>query len=568
MIGSIDLFIFKLFTIFWAIILSKTFHSQPFSLPNMSNPSAHPDWSRPVEEQLSALSLEQKVAQLIHTTVNPCVEALDLARDFGGISPGGVFLFPGTQAQMKAAVAAINEACPLKPVISSDLENGAGRMIKDATVFPDLMGIAATDSEAWARQVGEAAALEGRACGIHWSFGPVVDINANPSNPITNTRSFGDDPERIRRLSTAMIQGMQSAGMAATAKHFPGDGFDDRDQHICTTVNPLSVEDWHRLSGRMFKGAIDAGVWTMMTGHIALPSVAPGEDGTPESAMPCTLEPRLIEGLLRGELGFGGLVISDAMGMGGVTAHGKRKTILVGAINAGCDMVLFTSPDRDYRLLLEAARSGEISPARLDEAVARVLALKQKLFAWPAEPVGPERVEAHRALATTIADQAITLRRDRHGCLPLDLGQGTRVLSFHVRGDPAYHVDAVDTLLRERGCEVDRIDETSDPFPSEEALEAYDVLLVHFVYGPTWCTGRIRPAGNIMRPLTSLVAAHHPRTAMISYGSPYIEREFPHAPCVIDAYSPDPATIEAVVKVLTGAIKPQGRSPVQAMSRK
>jgi beta-N-acetylhexosaminidase len=530
----------------------------------MSTNAAITDWNHPVDDLLSTLSLEEKVAQLIHTTVNPCAETFDLARDFGGISPGGVFLFPGTQAQMKAAVEAINQACPVKPLISSDLENGAGRMIKDATVFPDLMGIAAADNEAWARQVGEAAALEGRACGIHWSFGPVVDINANPSNPITNTRSFGDDPERIARLSSALIRGMQDAGMAATAKHFPGDGFDDRDQHICTTVNPLSVEDWHRLSGRMFKSAIDAGVWTMMTGHIALPSVAPGPEGTPESALPCTLEPRLIDALLRRDLGFNGLVISDAMGMGGVTSRGRRANILVDAVNAGCDMVLFTSPDRDYQLLLEAARSGKISPARLDEAVRRVLALKQKLFAWPTEPVSPERVDTHRQWAAMIANQAITLRRDERGCLPLGLAEGARILSFHVRGDPAYHVDAVDAQLRARGYDVHHVDESSENFPPESELEAYDALLIHFVYGPTWCTGRIRPAGNIMRPLTGLVAAHHPRTIMISYGSPYIEREFPHAPCVIDAYSPDPATIEAVINVLTGAIKPQGRSPVQA----
>jgi beta-N-acetylhexosaminidase len=438
--------------------------------------------------------------------------------------------------------------------------------VKDATKFPDMMAVAAADDEDLAYAMGRAAALEGRACGIHWSFGPVMDINANPLNPITNTRSLGDDPDRVSRLGRRIIRGMQDYGFCACAKHFPGDGYDFRDQHVCTTINPLPMDAWHRLSGRMFRDAIQAGVWSVMIGHIALPACDPGGGHSLRSAPPATLSRKLVTGLLRGELGFDGLIITDALGMGGILTRATRRELLLGALEAGCDMLLFVDLKGDFEILLQAARDGHLSEDRIDNSVRRILGLKVQLgLDQHTAPTAMEDTvrEEIRAASRHIAEKAITVVEDRHRALPLDLAAGKHVLSFHLRGDPLYNVDAIDNRLRERGLEVTRITE-QDPSPLwyDELLNAADFLLVHVVYGPSWMTNRIRPVGNALRELVMRISVHDPRVVFIAYGSPYLLLDFPEIPALLNAYSPDPATQEAVVRVLTGELAPAGRSPV------
>jgi len=267
----------------------------------MPQPDPHSPW---VNATLAALSLDQKIGQLLHGCVSPGATPAEIDGVLAGVQPGGMFLFSGTFAQFGAATAHLQSRSPVPMVISSDLENGAGRIIQDATIFPDLMALAATDDLELAAAMARAAAREGRAAGVHWTFGPVVDINANPHNPITNTRSLGDRPDTIAAFAKTLIHEMQTHGLCATAKHFPGDGFDDRDQHVCTTVNPLRLDQWHASSGRLFKEAMEAGVWSMMIGHIALPAVDPGAGRHLSDAPPATLSPKIVQGLLRETLGF------------------------------------------------------------------------------------------------------------------------------------------------------------------------------------------------------------------------------------------------------------------------
>jgi len=257
-----------------------------------------------VETTLQQLSLDDKIGQLLHPPIPPTMSSEQFEELTAGIQVGGVFFFPGTRDDFQNCAHMIQQRSKVPALIASDLENGAGRMVKDATQFPDLMALAAADDAELARTMGEAAAVEGRALGVHWTFGPVVDINVNAHNPITNTRSFGDDPARITRLSTPLIRAMQDHGLCATAKHFPGDGFDDRDQHIATTINPLTMEQWWNLSGRMFAEARDAGVWSMMIGHVSLPAWDPGEGQHMQEAPPGTLSRPIVTDLLREQMGF------------------------------------------------------------------------------------------------------------------------------------------------------------------------------------------------------------------------------------------------------------------------
>ena len=516
-----------------------------------------------VEARLGELSIDRKIGQLLSAIVHPGGERLDLDKELGGIEPGSVYLMSSTAAQMTRAAAAVQQHCSVPVAVTADFEHGAGRTMTDVPQFPEPMGIAATgDSEA-AYRVGRAAALQGRACGVHWALGPVVDINANPHNPITNTRAFSDETETVVEFSGRMIRGMQDHGLAACAKHFPGDGYDDRDQHNCTSVNPLSRERWLEESGRAFTEAIhSAGVWSIMIGHIALPAFDPGDGQAP----PATLSRKLLTGLLREELGFDGVIMTDAMNMGGVTSWGSRETTVLGAILAGCDVILFSDPPRDFKILKDAFDRGELTEARINASVRRILRLKEMLGlhedAGP-RPLAPEAAAEIREDSRRIAEWSVTLVRDDQQFLPLNLTRGTRALVFHFRSQPRYNVDGLDKLLAERGVEVCRVDEDHlGDLPDEPSLRTFDAVIVALGFCPSWGTGRIRLDGVALRALARLVNLKLPNTVVISFGSPYHLYEFPRLPCYINAYSIYPPVQEAVVCVLSGEIPAAGRSPV------
>lgn len=520
-----------------------------------------------IEKQLAAMTLEEKIGQVLHPYVLPQHNLEDIRKKFSKIKPGGVFVMPGNRDEIAPCIETV-QACSSTPVvISCDLENGPGRMIKDATIFPDLMALAATRSTDLAREMARSAALEGLELGIHWTFGPIVDINANPQNPITNTRGLGDDPELISQLALTLIDEMQRNGLAATAKHFPGDGYDCRDQHVCTTINPLSREDWDRLSGEMFRRAINAGVWSIMIGHIALPSVYPGKGRTLADAPPATLSHRLTTELLRGGLGFDGMIVSDASFMGGVTSRGPREEIVPAMLMAGCDQILFCNLELDFQILLKAVQNGKVTEERLEDAVRRVLRLKQQLGLF-------ERVRGEALTADTragfaqssrkVAEAAITLVRDRLGALPLALGAGKRVLSYHLRADTTYNVDGMDDLLRATGAEVVRCtEEDVYKLPPDEEMQKFDAIILHWIYGPSWKTNRIRPNGNFLRDVILRLSMHDKRMVFVSYGTPYLLHDMPEIPALVNAYSPDAETQRAVLKLLTGELKPVGTSPVR-----
>jgi len=521
-----------------------------------------------VDRSLDGMNRKQKIGQLLHPSTQPHRSEADYREMLAGWEPGGLFLFPGTREQFAETTAMAQRLSPTPLIVSSDLENGAGRMVTDATIFPDLMALAAADSDELADAMGEAAAIEGRALGVHWTFGPVVDINAHPHNPICNTRSLGDDPHRIARLAARLIRSMQDRGLAATAKHFPGDGYDDRDQHLCTTVNPLDGETWRVKSGAMFQAAIDAGVWSIMIGHVALPAVDPGEGGSIDHAPPATLSHKLTTEMLRGELGFEGMIITDAMGMGGVRSWGTQAEVVVRAIRAGCDQILFSLPHIDGPAIEQALARGELTEARLDDAVRRQLELKARLglnestqpTPQPDAPTAARFADA----ADRLAETALTVVRAAPDAMPVRLEPGRKVVVVHTVADAAYHVDGFDDLLRARGVEVDsyRDDWDMPIFHDDERLASYEAILLPFVYGPTWMTNRIRVSGPQFRPSRRASELPHPKRIAISFGTPYLEYDLPRCPTVINAYSPDRRTQEAVVRLLAGEITPRGVSPV------
>lgn len=519
-----------------------------------------------VDKTLSEMTLDQKIGQLLHPCIQPSSPVEKRLEALGGVEPGGIFLFSGSRQQFLEITGWFQDRSPTPLVISADLENGAGNIVEDATRFPSLMGLAATDSEKLAYEMGRAAAVEGRSCGVHWSFCPVVDLCVNPHNPDSNTRTLGDNPDRVARLSQAMIQGMQENSLCATVKHFPGAGFDDRDQHLTNTINPLRMDQWVASSGRMFQEAFQLGVWSVMIGHLSLPAWDPGEGEHMQYSPPATLSKKIVTDLLRGRMGFDGVIITDALDMAGVTAWGKFDEIIPRVIEAGCDMILFSEAKRDFDILRGAVDDGRLSEERIEESARRILALKERLNLQrdiAPIPVADDDRTHFQQTSVNIAEKSITLVKDSHGALPLKFEQGVRVLSYHLRGDPEDNVDSFDDLLRQMGAEVVRFtEEDIDKVPRGHDFAEYDVVLLNIVLKPSWGTNRIRPAGNFMRDVWALITCHHPRLVMISYGSPYMSYEMPHVPLVVNAYSNDLNSQKAVLRILSGEIAANGVSPV------
>ncbi|MCL6458917.1 MAG: hypothetical protein K6T85_13000, partial [Gorillibacterium sp.] len=338
--------------------------------------------------------------------------------------------------QVKEATEQYKAATRIPLVFASDMENGCGSMIPGLTKMPFAMALGAARSEQLAYDYGKATALEAKLAGVNWTFSPVADLNLNRFNPITCIRAISDKPEWAIPLLKALVRGMQDHGLAGTAKHFPGDGCDYRDQHMMTTRNPLSREEWMKQHGAVFQALIDHGLMSIMTGHISLPSFQ--DNMEPGSRyLPATLSHELTDKLLKQKMGFSGVVVSDALIMGGYLKWFPRDASYLKSLQAGTDMMLW--PELSYFDTMERAiETGELPMKRLDDAVSRILRMKDqlglleqaKLASSNASPE-LERIEiaafAERT-ANAVAEQGLTLLRDEQQLLPLDPAHIRKVL--------------------------------------------------------------------------------------------------------------------------------------------
>jgi beta-N-acetylhexosaminidase len=327
-----------------------------------------------------ALAPRDKLAQLfVLLARGEPEEALEAIRAF---RPGGVTrIYSGDLAAEIDFVRQLDGIGPAPMLVSADLE-GSRMSLPFGTEVPNPLGLAAVDDIEATTAVSTIMAEEARAVGLNWSFTPVIDINAAWRSAIVGTRSFGSDVDRIERHALAQIAAFQAKGVAATVKHWPGEGFDDRDQHLVTTVNPLSLAEWEESFGRLYRSAIDAGVLSVMSAHIAFPAFVRelDPDARAEAFRPASLSRQLTHTLLRERLGFNGLIVSDATPMAGLGDWGPREETVPDLIIAGCDVILFTDDaNGDLMRLVKAIADGRLSQERVDDAVTRVLALKAAL---------------------------------------------------------------------------------------------------------------------------------------------------------------------------------------------
>ena len=467
----------------------------------------------------------------------------------------------------------VRQQAQVPMLVSADLE-GSRMSLAFGTEVPNPLALAAVDDVQASRAIARIMAEEARVMGINWTFTPVLDINAAFRSPIVATRGFGSDVARIERQALAQLEEFQAAGVAATVKHWPGEGFDDRDQHLVTTINPLSMVEWEATFGRLYRAAIDAGVLSVMSAHIALPAfvLAADPDAGVEAYRPASVSHALNVDLLRGQLGFNGVIVSDATPMAGFGAWGPREVMLPEVIAGGCDVILFThDPEADMGFVEAAIADGRISEARLDEAVTRVLGLKAALglqngFVPAARQKAALGTVQNKAVARAVTARAPTLVKDVHGLLPLSVARTRRVLV--VSGGivspmhPAPAPFEVPDLLRAEGFEVTL-------FVPEMAISPDDFDLMLYLFGEETLLTRGRIFLDWAKISGGLQGAmrrhwHEIPTLMISFGYPYYLYDAPRVSAYVNAYATMSTMQAAVVECLMGRANWNRNSPVDA----
>ena len=365
------------------------------------------------------------------------------------VKPSGIMLRPMSLENTVGAVAYLQRHANLPLLIAANLEKGASGAVTEGTNFASPMEIGATGDTEMAARLGEICGREASACGVNWAFAPIIDIDYNFRNPITNTQTFGSDPALVRDMGVAFVRAIQSQGMAAAIKHFPGDGCDERDQHLVTSINDLSCEQWDATFGEVYRASIEAGAKTCMVGHILQPAYSRKLNPAlkDEEMMPATLSAELVNGLLKEKLGFNGLVVTDATTMAGLAAAMPRHLAVSTAIACGCDMFLFCrNAGEDLAFMKQGILDGIITQERLKEAVCKVLALKASLRLPQKRADGTlipgmknaraaVGLEKHRRWAAECADRAVTLVKEEKGVLPLSPQRTKRLLFYPIQSE-------------------------------------------------------------------------------------------------------------------------------------
>ena len=532
-----------------------------------------------VEETLAAMSLQDRAGQVLMVRAfgkyypADAETRLDLTALVDDLALGGVILFRSQAYEATALLddlqVASAKAGHLTLLVAADFEWGAGFRIEGAVPFPTAMAVGATYDASTAEWMGAASARDARALGIHWIFAPVADVNVNPRNPVINVRAFGEDPQHVGGMVAAFVRGAQGGGVLATAKHFPGHGDTAVDSHIALPVLGHDSERLQAVELAPFRAAIEAGVASIMTAHMAVPAF------TADRWLPATLSRAVLTDLLRTQLRFEGLVVTDAMEMGGISRRWWSGQAAVEALVAGADMVLLSpNPRAVHAAVVRAVERGALSEQRLDDAVRRVLSAKVKLGLTGYED---EQLlaglsgsfalasEAHRA--QEVADAAVTLLRDRSALIPLDARVWNSVVVVGVsdNNQPAPTASLV-AALREPLANVaafsidgrTRGDEAAEIVAA--AAKARTVVLAVRV--------RIRSSsGKIALPprqasYAKMIAQLEVPTIVVALGSPYAVAAFPEASTVVAAYGWSEPLQRAVARALVGEIPFSGRLPV------
>lgn len=552
-------------------------------------------------KELKRMSLEQKIGQLISVGINATFLNQDseafkaLRHQVVDNHVGGIILFRGPVYESVVLVNRMQELAKYPLLISADLEAGSGMRFDDTVNFPWNMAIAATGNPDYARRAGELTAREARAMGIQQIYAPVSDVNNNAANPVINVRSYGEDPIEVSRYVAAFVEGAQHGGVIATAKHFPGHGDTATDSHRGLPEIDVTRERLNSIELVPFRSAVSAGVGAVMTGHIGLPlidstAITPlpkevklgpidtndgGEIVSEKGTMPTTLSPVMHE-ILRKDLKFDGLIVTDAMSMSGLTIYFTQEEASVRALEAGADLLLKPADvDAAFRGVYEAVKKGRLTEQRIEESTRKVLAAKYDLGLVQQRMTsvdGIDRIVGGKdalKLASEIADDAITLVRNDAKLMPLNLQPTSKVFNLAITNgdDRAWVAQPFVSALSRQGVKAETIvlDDRSTEADVRRAIDKAsraDVTIVSMY-------GRVRSgqARSVALPepgtkaLNDLIEHKTPLVG-ISFGNPYILMSFPKLQTYLVAFGDMQSLQEAGARAMLGQINVNGRLPI------
>lgn len=558
------------------------------------------DAERWVTQTLATLALDDRIGQLIAPAFDSTYLPTDsdefdrltrVMRDshagaviaFGGTEPSPqVLLNPsygsvvlGNPLALAATLNRLQAAAPVPLLTTADFEFGAGMRIAGATRFPRAMALGAAGDEQLAFEAGRVTAIEGRAMGVHVNFAPVADVNNNARNPVINTRSFGEDPARVGALVAAYVRGLQQGGMLATLKHFPGHGDTETDSHLGLPLLTHPRDRLDALELPPFRSGLAAGASAVMVAHVELPALD-------HDKMPATFSRAVVTDLLRRDLAFDGLVVTDAMKMDAITTMVPPGEAAVRAVRAGADLVL-DSPDpvAAFAAVKAAVAGGQIERRQIDASTTRVLRAKARLGLHRTRTVVTDSVplsvgsRQHQAVARTISERSLTLIKDEGDRVPLRLSRTGSVLYLSVLDYPSgWRIAAPSRTiipeLKQRWAATDAVEVSDRSTPNEldlvRAMAAkYDAIVAGVFVRVSSGTGRLDLAPSIIRLLQDLSRGSTRRgqpMAAVFFGSPYAAASVPEVPAMLLTYDLSDLAEASAVRALAGEIPIGGHLPI------
>lgn len=533
-----------------------------------------------VNDTYSSMAIEEKIGQLFCPIVFTKDEK-ELQELINKKHIGGMLYREGSGEEIRQAHKILQDASKIPLLTASNLEYGGNGSAVEGTYFGREMLVSATQDIKKAYQLGKVSCSEGAAVGVNWAFAPVVDIDRNYHNPITNVRTFGDNVDTIIEMGKAYIEAAHEEGVATSVKHFPGDGIDERDQHLLTSVNSLSCEEWDNTYGKIYEEMIKAGTLTVMAAQIAMPAYEEYFDGEEcKRILPATLSKNLLTKLLREKLGFNGLITTDATPMVGFCSAMDRETAVPMSIECGCDMFLFNrNIDEDFVIMKKGYDNGILSDKRLEEAVKRILATKAALklpekkeegtLVPTEEALEILNCELHDTWAKECADEGVTIVKDTQNLLPLNPSKQRKVL-LEIMGDFDSNKRVTNSFvkkLEEEGFEVtvyknegfEVMNDSVESFKSRYDLVMYvgniEIASNKTVSRLNWHT--MFGLGNNMPWMV-----HEVPVMFISVGNPYHLLDVPMIKTFINGYCNSEYVINAVVEKIIGRSEFKGKSPI------
>ena len=521
------------------------------------------------EKIIEGLTLEELVGQAMCIGVNPAKLSFeDFEKKVIAMQPGGIFINGSKDGQAQKYVDYANKHLKVPVVLTADIENGPHTPIVGGGNIPLQMGVGATDDPELAEKAWEEIAKICRVNGYHWGFNPVVDLNINFRNPECNTRALSDDPDHVIKMATGILKGYRKNGMqACTLKHFPGQGVDERNSHFVTANNPLSKRQWMKTYGKVYKELFKKGVDSVMIGHISLPAFETEKDEL--GYLPATISKSLITGLLKGKLGFKGVVISDALSMVGVATRYPIDDLPLLFLQAGGDMVLFPHQE-GYAKVVNAVKDGSLEIDRIKDAVRRILKLKETLHLFEKDYFKDLKLDGNlQEIALKLAQKSVTKIRDINNLVPAKLKKGSKILMVNLI-KPFFPTKLtgedfapLKKELEDNGMQVTSIDNI-DYNHVNSIKNDYDMILINSkLSSDTYDGGSLRIDWEIVMTFWDGYIMDHPNVIFTSFGDPYEIFDVPYAKTYINAYSHFPETQIAVARAILGKEKIVGKSPVE-----